>query len=82
MGPGHPLENIPVCLPASDGSLLVRFGDHISIDLNRQVIALFRHLHQANPPWLVNLHPAYCSLLIDFDPRLTKIGRASCRERV
>ena len=71
MGPGHPLENIPVCLPASDGSLLVRFGGHISIDLNRQVIALFRHLHQANPPWLVNLHPAYCSLLIDFDPRLT-----------
>jgi KipI family sensor histidine kinase inhibitor len=38
--------------------------------VNRQVIGLFRFLHQANPEWLVNLHPAYCTLLIDFDPAL------------
>lgn len=56
------------CLPASDCSLLIRFGDHISVELNRQVISLFRFLHQANPPWLVNLHPAYATLLIDFHP--------------
>ena len=59
---------LPEYLPASDSSLLVRFGDAISIELNRQVISLFRGLHRADAPWLVNLHPAYCSLLIDFDP--------------
>jgi len=62
---------MPECLPASDCSLLVRFGHQISAALNRQVISLFRFLHQANPPWLVNLHPAYCTLLIDFHPSLT-----------
>ncbi len=56
------------CVTASDASLLVRFGDHISVELNRQVISLFRFLHRANPPWLVNLHPAYATLLIDFNP--------------
>ena len=60
----------PETLPASDSSLLVRFGHEIRPDLNRQVIALFRFLHHANPPWLINLHPAYCTLLIDFDPAL------------
>lgn len=55
------------CVTASDASLLVRFGDHISVELNRQVISLFRFLHRANPPWLVNLHPAYATLLIDFN---------------
>jgi KipI family sensor histidine kinase inhibitor len=59
---------LPECVPASDSSLLVRFGHEISAELNRHVIALFRYLHQANPAWLMNLHPAYCTLLIDFDP--------------
>ncbi len=56
------------CLPASDSSLLVRFGIEISVALNRQVISMFRYVHRANPAWLKNLHPAYSSLLIDFDP--------------
>lgn len=56
------------CLPASDSSLLVRFGEEISVALNRNVISLFRYVHRANPEWLTNLHPAYSSLLIDFDP--------------
>jgi KipI family sensor histidine kinase inhibitor len=62
------MDRLPECLPASDSSLLVRFGDMISAEINRQVIALFRYLDQINPPWLINLHPAYATLLIDFDP--------------
>jgi len=65
------MGNVPECLPASDASLLARFGRELSVAANRQVISLFRYLHHANPPWLVNLHPAYCSLLIDFHPLLT-----------
>ncbi|MBY0374664.1 MAG: 5-oxoprolinase subunit PxpB [Bryobacteraceae bacterium] len=52
---------------ASDASLLVTFADEISREANEAVIALFRAIRQARPKWLRNLHPAYTSLLIDFD---------------
>jgi KipI family sensor histidine kinase inhibitor len=54
--------------PASDRSLLVSFGDGISLDLHRQVLRLLRAL-EAVPPGILNLHPAFASVLIDFDPR-------------
>lgn len=68
---GSPHSSSVEYLPASDSSLLVRFGEGISVELNQRVIALFRHLQQANPAWLVNLHPAYSSLLVDFHPQQT-----------
>ena len=52
---------------ASDASLLVTFADEISREANEAVIALFRAVRRAEPVWLRNLHPAYTSLLIDFD---------------
>jgi KipI family sensor histidine kinase inhibitor len=55
-------------LPASDSSLLVSFGDAISIDVHRQVVHLTRALAE-RPPGVRNLHPAFASVLIDFDPR-------------
>ncbi len=55
-------------IPASDSSLLVVFGNVISLALHERVIALF-HAFQARPdPRIRNLHPGYASLLIDFDP--------------
>ncbi|PWU01172.1 MAG: hypothetical protein C5B51_23430 [Terriglobia bacterium] len=53
--------------PASDRSLLVSFGSEISLEAHRQVRALVEHLQAA--PAVLNLHPAYASVLIDFDPR-------------
>jgi inhibitor of KinA len=53
---------------ASDSSLLVIFGDSISPELNREVVALFHSLRAAALPAVRDLHPAYASLLIDFDP--------------
>ena len=53
---------------ASDSSLLVVFGDAISPELNRQAIQLFHRLQQDPDPRILNLHPAYATLLIDFDP--------------
>lgn len=55
-------------LPASDRSLLVRFGDEISPEIHRQVRDL---THALRAPGVTNLHPAYASVLISFDPRLT-----------
>jgi KipI family sensor histidine kinase inhibitor len=54
--------------PASDSALLVTFGDSISFEAHRRVIAVFRALEQQRDHRIRNLHPAYASLLIDFYP--------------
>jgi KipI family sensor histidine kinase inhibitor len=54
--------------PASDRSLLVSFGEEISLEMHRQVARLTRRL--AGVRGILNLHPAFCSVLIDFDCRL------------
>jgi KipI family sensor histidine kinase inhibitor len=54
--------------PASDRSLLVSFGEEISLDMHRQVARLTRRLLGVRG--VLNLHPAFCSVLVDFDPRL------------
>lgn len=54
--------------PASDSALLVTFGDSISLEAHRQVIALFRAFENLRDDRIRNLNPAYTSLLIDFDP--------------
>ena len=51
-----------------DSSLLVRFGDTVSNESSREVITLFRHLEALREPRIRNIHPAYASVLIDFDP--------------
>jgi KipI family sensor histidine kinase inhibitor len=55
-------------VPASDSSLLVVLGDAMSLDNHERVMSLFRALHRLNHPRIRNLHPAYASILIDFDP--------------
>ena len=58
----------PRICPASDRSLHVWFGDEISMASYRQVARLTRGLERVRG--ILNLHPAYASVLIDFDPRL------------
>jgi inhibitor of KinA len=53
---------------ASDSSLLVSFGDAISLEASRSVVALTRALNAEPAPGVRNLHPAYTTLLIVFDP--------------
>ena len=55
-------------IPASDSSLLVVFGNAISLALHERVIALFHAFQARHDPRIRNLHPGYASLLIDFDP--------------
>jgi KipI family sensor histidine kinase inhibitor len=54
--------------PASDRSLLVRFALEPGRESQRRVAALTRALLPVRG--ILNLHPAYASLLVDFDPRL------------
>lgn len=53
---------------ASDHSLLVTFGDGISRTHHLDVRRLFLLLQSDLVPGIRNIHPAYSSLLISFDP--------------
>jgi KipI family sensor histidine kinase inhibitor len=54
---------------SSDRSLLLVFDDRISIAAHRDVLRLTPLLRCA--PGVTNVHPAYASILIDFDPLTT-----------
>jgi len=56
---------------ASDRSLLLVFDDRISLAAHRDVLRLTPLLQSVRG--VVNVHPAYASILIDFDP--LRIGR-------
>ncbi len=53
--------------PASDRSLFISFGGELSAEKQGLVAALTRSL--LNVRGILNLHPAFTSLLVDFDPR-------------
>jgi inhibitor of KinA len=57
--------------PASDQSLLVTVGDTISLETHSRVVKLLRLLEATPPVGVRNLHPAYSSILIQFDPCVT-----------
>ena len=70
-------------IPASDSSLLIVFGDVISPEMHHRVMGLFHALLTMQDPRIRNLHPGYCSLLIDFDPlRLSHDDLATEVERL
>jgi len=56
---------------ASDQALLVTLGAEISLPVHRRVVGLLRALEAARVRGVVNLHPAYCSILIRFDSLVT-----------
>ena len=53
--------------PASDQSLIVYLGTEISLETHQRVIKLLRLLEREPIAGVCDLHPAYCSLLINFD---------------
>jgi 5-oxoprolinase (ATP-hydrolysing) subunit B len=55
-------------LPASDRALLISFGDGISDENHRLVARMTAAL--AGARGVLNVHPAFASVLVDFDPRL------------
>lgn len=55
---------------ASDHSILIQFGEEISIDHHRNVRRLFTLISKQRFPFVQNIQPAYTSLLITFNPLL------------
>ena len=60
----------PQYRPIGEGGLLVEFANVIAPEVNRQVRTLLAALDAAPPPGLLDLIPAYRTLLILFDPLL------------
>jgi inhibitor of KinA len=55
-----------------DQSFLVRFGHVIAPEVHARVLAALDALDRARPAWVVDLVPAYASLLVEYDAtRLT-----------
>jgi KipI family sensor histidine kinase inhibitor len=54
-------------LPASDRSLLVYLGEKVTLAAHQRVRRLLRLLESEPIAGVRNLHPAYCSLLVNFD---------------
>jgi inhibitor of KinA len=67
----HPLRSAARFRLSSDQSLLVSFGDKINRETHGSVVKVLRLLESEPIPGVRNLHPAYCSILIKFDPLRT-----------
>lgn len=57
-------------LTAGDSSLLVEFGKEISPDINRKIAATVQLMKEQHIEGVVDIIPAFCSLLINYDPRV------------
>jgi len=53
--------------PASDQSLLVNFGQKISLETHREIVSFLKLLEAKPLDGILNLHPAYLSVLVKFD---------------
>src|SRR5580658_5909687 len=53
---------------ASDQSLMISFGDTIDLETHHRVLKLLRLLEGEPIAGVRNLHPAYTSILLVFDP--------------
>lgn len=72
---GDDASPIPRLVPASDGALLAVLAAEPSESATAAVLALRAALAGSPPPGLVDLRPAYTSLLVVFDPRATTHGK-------
>jgi len=60
----------PQLIPASDHSVLVSFGNEISLEHHRSVVRLTQLLLAERSAFVRNVNPAYCSVLVSFNPNI------------
>lgn len=57
-------------LTAGDSALLIEFGKEINPETNRRITALVQLMKEQHIEGIVDMIPAFCSLLINYDPRV------------
>ncbi len=65
------MSDTPTIRPVGEGALLIEFGDRIDETINAKVVALDKALAARPPRGFLEAVPAYCSLLIEYDPQST-----------
>jgi allophanate hydrolase subunit 1 len=66
---------------AGDEALMLRFGDEISPEINARVMAALAALEADRPTWIIDLVPAYASLLVRYDADRATAGEARAWSR-
>ncbi|MBO5246452.1 MAG: 5-oxoprolinase subunit PxpB [Eubacterium sp.] len=63
------MQNVKI-LTAGDSSLLIQFGNAIDPAINAKIAATVQLIKEQQIEGVVDLIPAFCSLLINYDPRV------------
>jgi KipI family sensor histidine kinase inhibitor len=66
-------------LPAGDTALVVEFGSEIDQRLNARVLALARHVNDADIDGVIETVPTFRSLMIHFDPLVVPTASLTAR---
>lgn len=74
------MQNIKI-LTAGDSSLLIEFGKTISPEINRKITVTVQLIKMQQIEGVVDVIPAFCSLLINYDPRVISYEDISERIR-
>ncbi|MDO4276785.1 MAG: 5-oxoprolinase subunit PxpB [Eubacteriales bacterium] len=74
------MQNIRI-LTAGDSSILVEFGKEISPEINRKITATVQLMKEQHIEGVVDVIPAFCSLLINYDPRVVTYDELKKRMR-
>ncbi len=57
-------------LPYGDQAILINFQQSVQLEVNQQVMDFYQTLKQSHFPGLSFLIPAYCSLVVGYDPEV------------
>lgn len=79
MAEASTVESFPRVVPAGDSALLVELGSTIDPAVNDRVYALSRAVDSAAIEAVVELVPTYRSLLISYDPTVSRYSEMSDR---
>lgn len=63
------MQNIRI-LTAGDSSILIEFGKEINPEINGKITSLVQLMKEQHIEGVVDIIPAFCTLLVNYDPRV------------
>ena len=60
---------------AGDSSILIEFGREINEEINRKITTTVQLIHAQQIEGVVDMIPAFCTLLINYDPRIVSFEK-------
>ncbi|MCI7129649.1 MAG: 5-oxoprolinase subunit PxpB [Lachnospiraceae bacterium] len=72
------MQNVKI-LTAGDSSILIQFGNAIDPDINAKIAATVQLMKEQHIEGVVDIIPAFCSLLINYDPRVISYDEMKIR---